>query len=206
MAVRFHVFKKVQVDVRRVLRAHEKAGHSAMKQFGAILRRSARRKIRRRMVTAKMQERLSEAEKGDDQKRIARLKATIAKRRAETSQPGNPPIAHTPDAPFRIRDIRFAATSKNVIVGPAGSGRRLVNSNRVTVPEILEFSGNKTLEEIRVGRGRNVVWIPNRQRRVASWQKTRTKRVIVAARPFMGPTLKEQSPKLAGIYAKAFGK
>jgi hypothetical protein len=206
MAIAFRVFQKAVIRPRRVMAKVDQAGLNSMRRAGAVLMRRAQGKIKRRVVTDAMQSRLASARKDTSgsfearQRRVRRLLATIEKRRSEVSQPGQPPIAHVPDAPYRsIRDIRFHADMRSVLVGPAGwLGRKLAKSNRVTVPELMEFGGSSQVLEVTSDQGKT--WYRKRYKSPPrSWQRVKSRSARYQKRPFMAPTLKENTNRIRQI-------
>ena len=96
-----------------------------------------------------------------------------------SAPPGRPPHSHT----GLLRKFIFFGYDRgtdSVVVGPA-------KLNRATeAPHVLEFGGQTTVERRRYRRGRV--------------QKVR-RRVTIDARPFMGPALEKERPKLPKRWA-----
>lgn len=106
---------------------------------------------------------------------VRRRARSIVRKRKATSRPGQPPSAHTGE----IRDIRFDYDDQTdtVVVGPVGfSGSK--------VPQTLEHGGPSTRDVFRGG---------TRERR----------RVQIAARPFMGPSLLHTKTELGPVWANS---
>lgn len=93
-----------------------------------------------------------------------------------SAPPGKPPHAHT----GLIRKILFGydPATESVVIGP-------VKLNKPTnAPNLLEFGGRTTVE-----------------RRVRG--RIRRRRVSVRPRPFMGPALRKELPKLPRVWANS---
>lgn len=206
--LKFKVFQKYTSHYAKVAKQIDKSGLAAMKLSGAVIRKTAMRKIRRVTATASQRRKLAEAVASKDADKIAKIRAAIARRTQSVSKPGSPPYSHVPDRPYAsLRDIRFAATNKSVLVGPAGGNKRvLVGSNRITVPEITEEGGTASISEIEIVKGGQSVWVPRRRGNKKPWQQARQRKVVYGARPFMGPALKESGPAITKLYAKVFGR
>ena len=95
--------------------------------------------------------------------------------RALTSQPGQPPFAHTSKGEFGIKTILFAYDNRtdSVIVGPVG------RPSAYSVPQALEYGGVTVV-------------------RVPSWARKRSRiqgksKIVkrIKARPFMRPALEK---------------
>jgi hypothetical protein len=204
VGVRFKIFEKAIFQPRKVLARVDAAGLASMRRIGAVLMRASQKKIKRRIVTDSMRGRLAAAQAAGDKRRSRQILATIAKRQSAVSQPGQPPIAHVPDRPYRsIRDIRFHADARSVIVGPAGwiSGQ-LQRSNRKTVPELLEFGGTSAVPEIDLGNGQ---WVRRTSKRPTK-RRTRQRSARYAARPVMHPTLRENTDRARAIIGATMRK
>jgi hypothetical protein len=158
-------------DSPRVLAGVDRARRRVLSRFGAFLRTAARSSIRKR--------------KG-------------------ASAPGKPPSSHT----GILRRFLFFAWdpfARSVVVGPAavnqvffgGDGKPLAGG---TVPEVLERGGSiHVLEWLRRGQWSRVDL--RRRRRIASENyPTRLRRVSIAARPYMGPALEQERPRLAELW------
>jgi len=210
-ALKFRAFQKVWIDNERVLRTIDSRSLRGMQRVGAVLRRAARKKIKRRGVTTKMWDRLSAARANArkthakrDQRRVDRIMASIQRRQNTSSPAGQPPFAHVPDHPVNsIRAIYFAAFRDRVIVGPVKANQtHLAGSNRATVPELLEFGGVAAVNEVSHDQGKT--WIRKHGRRkVRPWQKHRIRKARYGKRKFMNPTLVENADKTAQIIATA---
>lgn len=155
--------KRYFFDRPAVERAVGKPAVRALGQFGKFVRRRARSSIRRR-------------------KRV--------------SDPGQPPSAHSQHEP-NLKTILYAydPQRKSVVIGPVklnqvdrDSGLRPVSG---LVPEILEGGGIIAVDEWRLPDGR---WVrrDRRFRRRGNFRQQRTRRVTIAARPFMGPAFQEE--------------
>lgn len=104
-------------------------------------------------------------------------KSSIRKRKA-ISAPGQPPSSHT-GLLKKFIFFGYDAARKTVVVGPMR-----LNQKIGAAPEALEHGGPST-----VVTGRR--------------NKRRKRRIRVKARPFMGPALKKEAPKFAGLWANS---
>ncbi|HAN98339.1 MAG TPA: hypothetical protein DCQ98_13310 [Planctomycetaceae bacterium] len=114
---------------------------------------------------------------------IRRSARSSLRRRKRISAPGEPPSVHAQDRTATLKNIWFVFERRraSVVVGPLRLGSRAPrDSNRATIPELLELGGSAVLERRR----------PERRRRVA-----------YAPRPFMGPALRRELPKFQGLWA-----
>lgn len=115
---------------------------------------------------------------------VQRRARSSLRRRKRTSSPGQTPSVHSSDSVTTLKNILFAYNPANesVIVGPAklnGSGSII----GATVPALHEFGGTVGLRQRR-RRGR----------------PPRIKQATYPPRPFMGPALKAEAPKLASLW------
>ena len=114
---------------------------------------------------------------------VRRAARSSLRRRKKSSPPGSPPSVHT-DHPFAtLKNIWFGLdrSRESVVVGPVRlNTSSLDGSNRSTVPELQELGG--------------IAVIIKRKKR---------KRVQYSARPFMGPALQKELPKLPGLWANS---
>jgi hypothetical protein len=199
-------FKQTWINQRHIHSRVEYAGLRAMRRTGVILRRAARGKIRRRIVTDAMRGRLRAAQAAGDRRRVNAILKTMQARRSTTGAAGGPPVAHVPDHPVRsIRAIYFAATAKSVIVGPVKAlGVVFTGSNRQTVPELLEFGGIGTVNEISIDGG--ATWQRRQSKRRVNKPGVRNRQRTTSYRPhsFMNPTLREQTPAYRQVIASTF--
>lgn len=111
------------------------------------------------------------------------------------STPPNPPHVHSANPNASLRKILYGLKpgGMSVIAGPV-----LLNGSKntnPTVPEVNEFGGTARRRQKRVG-GQ---WVPA-GRRVRPGQPSRTVSVTYPARPFMGPALKKEVPKLPYLF------
>jgi hypothetical protein len=105
------------------------------------------------------------------------------RRRKKPSAPGSPPSVHSQDRVATLKNIWFVFDpgSRSVVVGPLKlNGSKLIGSDRPSVPSLHEFGG--------------VAVVGRRQQR---------RRVRYPARPFMGPAMQRELPKLAGLWANS---
>ena len=95
------------------------------------------------------------------------------RRRKATSKPGQPPSSHTG---LLRRHIYFSydARARDVVIGPVPMGAK------TSAPETLEHGG-----------------------RVVQRRRGRRQTLAYAARPYMGPALRKELPKLGGMWANS---
>lgn len=108
-------------------------------------------------------------------------KSSIRKRKG-ASEPGKPPSSHT-GLLKRYLYFGYEPDRQSVVIGPAR-----MNVKSGSIPETLEYGGTTT---IRSGRYRT----NEGKRRFKS-----TRRVQIAARPFMQPALQQELPKLPAMW------
>lgn len=161
LTVNFTTIQKRFFDRQKVADAAERATDRVLWKAGAYIRTRARRSIRRRK---------------------------------RPSQPGNPPSHHADRGGGFGDGLKFILFGKDgpgrVIVGPVGH-----SSGRSSVPQLMERGGTVTYHEKQISTdlaeqlGLREPWVvygpenpPNKH-----WQKTRTRTVTIAARPFMAP-------------------
>ncbi len=115
---------------------------------------------------------------------VRRTAKSSIRKRKKASAPGSPPSSHTG---LLKRFIYFAyePEKQSVIIGPAK-----LNAKEAGTPERLERSGGPTTIVNRVFRRRD-----GRNRIV---KKTRT--IQIAPRPFMGPAMNKELPKLSAMW------
>jgi len=112
--------------------------------------------------------------------RVRRYKLRRSKR---TSQPGQPPKVKSREKNATLKNVLFGVdlTDLSVIVGPVALKSRPRDSNRGSVPELLEFGGHQRV----FYRGKQIV---------ARYEP----------RPFMAPALDDEREKgtLQGVFAE----
>lgn len=96
------------------------------------------------------------------------------RRKKGSAPPGKPPHVHT-GLLSRFVYFGYDPASDSVVVGPAGF-------KRSTAPNVLEFGGKSEVRTRRRG-------------------KVARRRVTIEARPFMGPALEKERPKLPALWA-----
>lgn len=200
---------KARMDEASVKQRIYDRSQKCLTRIGAVLMRAARKKIKRRIVTAGMRQRLSAANTRGDKTAARRIAATIQRRESTVSAPGDPPIAHVPDHPVAsIRAIYFAVQPRIVVVGPVKANFVVFRgSNRSSVPEILEKGGTVTIEEkrVRFRDGRTSAWARrDRRRSRREYEEFRMRTANYKSRPFMGPTLIEHQEKTRTIISAVF--
>lgn len=94
------------------------------------------------------------------------------------SRPGRPPLGHTK---VLRKSIFFDVDMdrRSVVIGPIRLGGKIGNA-----PEALEKSGESIVQSGRRG-------------------KRKTRRVHIRARPYMGPALKKNEPRLPAMWANS---
>ncbi len=163
--------KNVFFDRPAVMNAMERATFRVFSRFGAFVRRTARKSLRK-----PRQKRIGELTRKERQRfRIQQRLYKAGKRRRKPrrplapSEPGKPPRNRT-DVLKKFIYFSFDKTRQSVVIGPAAMGPRTA--------DVLEYGGTVT---ITTG--------PNRG-----------KRKHVAARPFMWPAYEEEEPKLDAMW------
>jgi hypothetical protein len=104
-------------------------------------------------------------------------KTSIRPRRG-TSPPGSPPFSHEGSL-RRLILFGYEPTTKTVVVGP-------VRFKRGEAPPLLEFGGSA-----------------RRRRRARKTGKEQTYTARYQPRPFMGPALQKELPKLPDLWARS---
>jgi hypothetical protein len=133
-------------DAVKVINATDRASYAAFKAIGAFIRQRAKTSIRP----------VPKKTRGD----------------AAISRPGRPPYGHV----GRLRRlIRFAATSKGVVIGPEVASGSLTPA---ALPA-LEYGGPSFVRDRRTGASR---------------------RTNVRARPFMTPALRAELPGIPALW------
>jgi hypothetical protein len=123
------------------------------------------------------------------------------RKRKKVSDPGDPPHSHT-GILRRFIFFGLADNDSNVVIGPAKTNQVFFDADgkpvRGTVPQVLEEGGRiRVLEVFRFGRWERA---DLRSRRRLGGLPTRLRTVKIAARPFMGPALRENLPKVDDIW------
>lgn len=127
---------------------------------------------------------------------------TKLRRRKASSAAGSPPSVHSRDTYQTLKNIQFGLhrDHESVVIGPRFV-KKLRRSSRSTVPELMEFGGTSEVLLTQVGNS----WIPG-DRRFGMPEGTPIKRVnaTYAARPFMGPALREEAAAgtLSSLYLR----
>jgi len=110
-----------------------------------------------------------------------RARTSIRKRKG-ASQPGQPPRSHEGSL-RRLILFGFDRASDSVVVGPV----RLNKPGEA--PSTLEFGGRAT--------------VARRRTRKDGKRVTQSKRVRIAARPYMGPALRKELPNIPKAWANS---
>lgn len=130
---------------------------------------------------------------------MVRLTAQRLQRyRKQSSASGEAPSAHKPNALLRKLTLYgYDASTDSAVVGPM----KLNGTNTGTAPHTLEFGGDIKVEEVRLSGG---LWL--RKSLVplsARTGATRTRTVRIEPRPYMGPALAANIPKLPALWANS---
>ena len=99
------------------------------------------------------------------------------RRRKKASEPGQPPSSHSGDLRRQIY-FGYDRVRESVVIGPARLNQKVGNA-----PEALEYGGASVVAE---GSRRQ--------------SRRRKRRVMVRARPFMGPAMEREKPKLPAMW------
>ncbi len=149
------------------------------------------------------------------------------------SKPNTPPRYHSKELGLRygFGNIVFGwdPSTRSVVVGPRKLNHMVLKGTHDTIPEILEFGGDYELFEERWVDGDYATqWfrVDLRRRNRKAWyrftesaggrayvtddhgnkRETRTRRIAIAARPYMNPALDRQMPKFAALWTNALNK
>jgi len=109
---------------------------------------------------------------------VRRTARSSIRKRKKISAPGQPPSSHT-GLLKRFIFFGYDGGRKTVVVGPMR-----LNGKAGAAPDALEHGGQ------------SVVLAGRRNRR-------KRRRIRIRARPFMGPALKKEAPKFAGMWASS---
>lgn len=173
--------KEMFFDRKAVIDAVDKAKRAALSRGAAFIRTAARSSIRKRK---------------------------------KPSPPGSPPSSHT----GLLRRILFGwdPSTKTVVVGPMKTNQVFFDGQSKpvtgTVPGILERGGQvKTMQVLSTRRftgryaGVGDYWVRAdlRSKRRLAGRPMRMKTSRISARPYMGPALKQELPKLPKPWANS---
>ncbi|HOF17724.1 MAG TPA: hypothetical protein PK082_02350 [Phycisphaerae bacterium] len=191
------VTKRMFFDSAAVVRSVDAATRKVLSKFGAFVRTAARTSIRPRKAP---------------------------------SAPGEPPHSHTGDLRRRIL-FAYDPASRSVVVGPTLFHHVQLSAflgPGVSVPELLEHGGKAGVIETAVRFGGHMIWVRRDLRRMgkvaliaALRENLRRGRAIklgggnvvvpagqnrfrtytLAARPYMGPAMMQELPKLPALWA-----
>lgn len=119
------------------------------------------------------------------------------------SAPGQPPRTHTKSYP-NLKTILFAwdPRSQSVVIGPIGFNAVSVFGGSLrpgAVPSLLEGGGSQGIVERQM---RDGSWqrADLRSRRRLAGQTIRVRQANYAARPFMGPAMRQELPKFPDLW------
>lgn len=128
-------------------------------------------------------------------------KSSIRKRK-KVSPPGFPPSSHEGSLK-RLIFFSYDKEKKSVVIGPVPFGAK-----GGQVPELLEYGGTRRIPkgtlvvvDAGVGRGKGGRFISGKQ-----FVESDGRTVKYEPRSFMGPALKQEAPKFAGLWANAIKK
>ena len=123
------------------------------------------------------------------------------RKRKRPSEPGQPPSSHA----GLLRDFIFFAYepfTQSVVIGPAKTNQVFFDKDGQpvtgTVPEVLEYGGSIFIREVFKHGGWQRADL--RSRRRLAGLPTRTRKVTIAARPFMAPALVSAKEDLAKVW------
>ena len=162
-------------DAPKVVRAVDAATHRVLLKFGAFVRTAAKSSIRQAATKRNLLKKIGDAKTKEEKERL-----WLEYNKATTSEPGKPPKSHTGLLKQYIF-FGYDTARQSVVSGPValhGGNRR---------PEslmALEYGGTSTLL---LGRRRS----------------RGSRKITVAARPFMDPALKQELPKLPAMWANS---
>ena len=117
-----------------------------------------------------------------------------------SSKPGQPPKSHS-GILKRFLYFAFDSSSRSVVVGPALTNQTIANQRAIgnTIPGVLESGGQEALSEVQSPRT-GQWWKRNSKLRFQQDWPQRTRRINVAARPFMAPALQANIAKIPGVW------
>jgi hypothetical protein len=124
--------------------------------------------------------------------------------RKGTSPPGSPPYSHT-GVLKRFLFFGYDPARRTVVVGPMATNQVFFGKDRRpvrgTVPEVLEYGGKITILEVE--RGGTWLRADLRSRRRLAGRPMRYRTANIAARPYMGPAMKQELPKFPSLWANS---
>lgn len=126
---------------------------------------------------------------------VRRTARGLIRKSTKTSRPGEPPKGKT----NKLKGaILFDASGRSVVIGPALTPRATKQGEPVTstVPRVLEEGGSIRVTEV-LYRGR---WVRPRSGQKVAGLPRRVRTVKVEARPYMGPALQKEMPKLPELW------
>ena len=109
---------------------------------------------------------------------VRRTAKQSIRKRKKASAPGSPPSSHI-GLLRKFIWFGYEPTRRSVVIGPA----RLTQNDRGEAPSLLEYGGSTTLQ-----------------------RKGKRKRARVRARPFMGPAMAKEQPKLPAMWRDSVTK
>ena len=117
-----------------------------------------------------------------------------------SSKPGQPPKSHS-GILKKFLYFAFDFSSRSVVVGPALTNQTVANQRAVgtTIPGVLESGGQEALVEVQNPRD-GQWWKRNSKLRFQEGWPQRTRKINVAARPFMAPALQANMAKIPGVW------
>ena len=114
---------------------------------------------------------------------VRRTARSSIRKRKGASKPGRPPSSHT-GLLKKFIWFGYEPNRKSVVIGPAK-----LTSKNTDAPETLEYGGTTTLMETK--------WTGRKRK------KRQKQRVRIAARPFMGPAMEKETPKLSSMWRES---
>lgn len=127
---------------------------------------------------------------------VRRTAKSSIRKRKKASEPGQPPSSHT-GLLKKFIWFGYEPNKRSVVIGPAR-----LTSKTGEAPEILEHGGFLRLQRdtvLRVGgSGRDAKgrFTQGKRKKVLKGTK-----ISIAARPFMGPAMNKETPKLPNMWA-----
>ena len=116
-----------------------------------------------------------------------------------SSKPGQPPKSHSGILKKFIY-FAFDSGSRSVVVGPALTNQTsAIRAIGNTVPGVLEGGGEESIQEVRNDFSGRWYRRDLRSTKQAGWPQ-RTRKINVAARPFMAPALQANMAKIHGVW------
>ena len=129
---------------------------------------------------------------------VRRVARSSIRKRKRSSSAGKTPHGHTGELK---RSIQFGVEPGGVIIGPAAisSSSNKFTAGPAPISETLEYGGEIKIKEV-YHKGH---WVRRTLAKNVTGLRTRTRKVRVAPRPYMGPALKTSLPTVSQFWANS---